>query len=81
MMTLIKLISARHLLLARGRSLLTLLGICIGVAAVVGITALNGAVLDAFNNMVDSISRGSDLQVSAGEPGLCLLYTSDAADE
>jgi putative ABC transport system permease protein len=67
---LLRLIAARHLWLAKGRTLLTLLGVCIGVAAVVGITALNGAVLDAFNSMVDTISRGSALQVSGGEAGL-----------
>jgi putative ABC transport system permease protein len=70
MLALVRLIAARHLLMALGRTTLTLGGICIGVSAVVGITALNGAVLDAFNNMVDSISRGADLQVSGGEPGI-----------
>jgi len=70
MVALLRLIAARHLRLALGRTLLTLLGVCIGVSAVVGITALNGAVLDAFNNMVESVSRGSDLQVSGGEAGL-----------
>ncbi|MEW5854320.1 MAG: ABC transporter permease [Myxococcota bacterium] len=70
MLTVLRLIAARHLALAKVRSLLTLLGISIGVSAVVGITALNGAVLDAFNNMVESISRGTDLQISAGEAGV-----------
>ena len=70
MIALLRLIAARHLALARGRTLLTLLGICIGVAAVVGITSLNASVLSAFNNMVESISRSSDLQVSSGEAGL-----------
>ncbi|MBI5493912.1 MAG: ABC transporter permease [Deltaproteobacteria bacterium] len=70
MLSLLRLVAARHLRDSRGRTLLTLLGICVGVSAVVGITALNGAVLDAFNTMVASISRGSDLQVSSGEVGV-----------
>jgi putative ABC transport system permease protein len=70
MLTLLRLVAARHLVLAKGRTLLTVGGVCIGVSAVVGITTLNGAVLDAFNNMVESISTGSDLQVAAGEAGL-----------
>jgi putative ABC transport system permease protein len=69
MFPVLRLVSLRHLVVAKARSLLTLLGISIGVSAVVGITALNRSVLDAFNNMVESISRGSDLQVSGGEAG------------
>jgi len=55
----------RHLL----RTLLTLAGIVLGVAVLLGMHLGNQAVLGAFNRTVDKIAGATQLQVSAGDPG------------
>ncbi|MBI2834155.1 MAG: FtsX-like permease family protein [Acidobacteria bacterium] len=55
----------RHLV----RSLLTTLGIVLGVAVFVGMHSANEAVLYAFHRTVDRIAGATHLQVSAGEAG------------
>lgn len=68
-MMLLRLISwpyvRKHLL----RSVLTTLGIVLGVAVFVGMHLANRSVLAAFNQTVGRIAGKTQLQVSAGEPG------------
>lgn len=52
-----------------GRSLLTVVGISIGVAVFVAMHAANDSVFGAFQQTVDRIAGATQLQVSAGEPG------------
>lgn len=69
-MILLRLISwpyaRKHLL----RCFLTILGIVLGVAVFVGMHTANQSVLAAFRQTIDRIAGSTQLQVSAGEPGL-----------
>src|SRR5260370_20585386 len=69
-MILLRLISwpyaRKHLL----RSLLTTAGIVLGVAVFVGMHTANQSVLAAFRQTIDRIAGSTQLQVSAGEPGV-----------
>jgi putative ABC transport system permease protein len=56
----------KHLL----RCSLTILGIVLGVAVFVGMHTANQSVLAAFRQTIDRIAGSTQLQVSAGEPGL-----------
>jgi putative ABC transport system permease protein len=56
----------KHLL----RCFLTILGIVLGVAVFVGMHTANQSVLAAFRETIDRIAGSTQLQVSAGEPGL-----------
>jgi putative ABC transport system permease protein len=56
----------KHLL----RCFLTILGIVLGVAVFVGMHTANQSVLAAFRQTIDRIAGSTQLQVSAGEPGL-----------
>src|SRR5215475_13503796 len=76
-MILLKLISwpyaRKHLL----RSLLTTVGIVLGVAVFVGMHTANQSVLAAFHRTIDRIAGSTQLQVSAGEPG----FAEDVLDK
>jgi putative ABC transport system permease protein len=56
----------KHLL----RCFLTILGIVLGVAVFVGMHTANQSVLAAFRQTIDRIAGSTQLQISAGEPGL-----------
>jgi putative ABC transport system permease protein len=55
----------KHLL----RTLLTLLGVVIGVAVLVGMQTANRSVVAAFSQTVDRIAGKTELQVTAGDAG------------
>ena len=55
----------KHLL----RTVLTMVGIVLGVAVFVGMHTANQSVLEAFHKTVDRIAGATELQISAGEPG------------
>ena len=55
----------KHLL----RTILTMVGIVLGVAVFVGMHTANQSVLEAFHKTVDRIAGATELQISAGEPG------------
>ena len=69
---LVRFVSLRHIVSSPVRSLLTLMGVALGVAMLVGMTASNTAVLDAFNEMVDRASGKADLEVSGDEAGAAI---------
>jgi putative ABC transport system permease protein len=56
----------KHLL----RCFLTIIGIVLGVAVFVGMHTANQSVLAAFRQTIDRIAGSTQLQVSAGEPGI-----------
>ena len=61
---LVRFVSLRHLVQAPLRTLLTLVGVALGVAMVVGTSASNAAVLRAFDELGERTSGKSDLEVS-----------------
>ncbi len=69
MLHLLRLLSVRHLLGAPLRSTLTVIGVAVGVATVVGVTALNRSVMSAFRSTVETIAGKADLSVSGTEAG------------
>jgi len=69
MLHLLKLISIRHLRGAPLRSILTAVGVAVGVATVVGVTAINSSVMSAFRSTVETIAGKADLSVTATEAG------------
>ncbi|MBI3084272.1 MAG: ABC transporter permease [candidate division NC10 bacterium] len=66
---LIRLVAWRTLLRDRMRSLITILGVALGVAVVLAIRLANDGVLESFRNSLDHVAGKSGLQVSAGEVG------------
>ncbi len=69
-MILLRLISWPHVRKHAVRSLLTLLGIVIGVAVFVSMHLANRSVFGAFQETVNRIAGATQLQVSAGELGM-----------
>ena len=69
MLSLLRLISARHLFDAKLRTVLTILGVAVGVATMVGVTAINKSVLSAFRSTIDTIAGKADLTVSGSLAG------------
>jgi putative ABC transport system permease protein len=49
------------------RTALTVMGVAVGVAVMVAITAVNRSVLEAFRSMVDTVSGKADLTVAQGK--------------
>src|SRR3954452_11012052 len=69
MLTLLRLVSLRHLSLSPLRTLLTVFGVAVGVATLIGIAAINRAVMGAFRSTIDTIAGKADLSISAGTAG------------
>jgi len=68
-MILLRLLSWQYARKHRVRTLLTVVGIALGVAVFVGMHAANQSILAAFGRTVDRIAGATELQVSAGETG------------
>lgn len=62
-------VACRELLTHRGRSLLTLIGIILGVALVVAVSLVNRSMTHAFGEMVSSLGGDAVLEVSGGAAG------------
>ena len=69
MWPLLRLVSIRHVLGSPLRSLLTLVGVSVGVATLVGITSINRSVMDAFRSTIDTVAGKADLTVAAETTG------------
>jgi putative ABC transport system permease protein len=68
-MALLRLLSWPYVRSHRVRTLLTLLGVVIGVAVLVGMRTANQSVVTAFTQTVDRIAGKTELQVTAGDAG------------
>jgi putative ABC transport system permease protein len=68
-MILLRLLSLPYLRKHPIRSLMTTLGIALGVAVLIGVHTANQSVLAAFYKTIDRIAGATQLQVSAGETG------------
>jgi putative ABC transport system permease protein len=66
---LIRLVAWRTVSQDRMRSLITVLGVALGVAVVLAIRLANEGVLQSFRNSLDHVAGKSRLQVTAGEVG------------
>lgn len=69
MWPLLRLVSLRHFAGSPLRSALTVFGVAVGVATLVGITAINRSVMDAFRSTIDTIAGKADLTVAAETSG------------
>lgn len=69
MWALLRLISIRHFIGSPLRTALTVVGVAVGVATLVGITAINRSVMDAFRSTIDTIAGKADLTVAADTSG------------
>lgn len=69
MWSLLRLVSLRHVFGSPLRSLLTLIGVAVGVATLVGIAAINRSVMDAFRSTIDTVAGKADLTVAAETSG------------
>jgi putative ABC transport system permease protein len=70
MLRLLRFISWRHLSRHRLRTVLTLLGIALGVAVIVAIAMVNRSLVSSFQSTIDQIAGKAVLQVSNGESGI-----------
>src|SRR6516164_3307789 len=66
---LLRLISWQYVRKHRLRSLLTTMGIVLGVAIFVGMHAAGASVLSALSSTIDHIAGKTQLQVTSGESG------------
>ena len=69
MWSLIRLVSLRHVFGSPLRALLTLVGVAVGVATLVGIAAINRSVMEAFRSTIDTVAGKADLTVAAETSG------------
>ena len=69
MLQLLRLVSLRHVFGSPLRSMLTLIGIAVGVATVVGIAAINRSVMEAFRSTIDKVAGKADLTVASESLG------------
>jgi ABC-type antimicrobial peptide transport system permease subunit len=70
MLRLLRTVSWRHLKLHRLRTLLTFLGIVLGVAVIVAIAIVNRSLTTSFQSTIDQIAGKAVLQVANGESGV-----------
>ncbi len=70
MLRLLETVSWRHLKLHRLRTLLTFLGIALGVAVIVAIAIVNRSLTTSFQSTIDQIAGKAVLQVANGESGI-----------
>lgn len=70
MWALLRLVSLRHLFDSPLRTLITVAGVAIGVATLVGITAINRSVMSAFRSTIDTVAGKADLTVAAEASGM-----------
>ena len=69
MKTLLHLITLRHLLNERSRTLLTILGVGLGVSVYLAIRLANQSILSSFHESIDSISGKATLQIQGESIG------------
>jgi putative ABC transport system permease protein len=70
MLRLLETVSWRHLKLHRLRTLLTILGIALGVGVIVAIAIVNRSLTTSFQSTIDQIAGKAVLQVANGESGI-----------
>lgn len=69
MLHLLRMVSVRHLVAAPLRSGLTVVGVAVGVATMIAVTAINRSVMEAFRSTIDTIAGKADLTISGTQSG------------
>ncbi|MBX7096170.1 MAG: ABC transporter permease [Myxococcaceae bacterium] len=69
MLALLRFVSLRHLWRSPLRSLLTVFGVAVGVATMVGIASINSSVMSAFRSTIDTVAGKADLTVAGSQAG------------
>jgi putative ABC transport system permease protein len=70
LLSLLRNISLKHVRLQKAQLLITVSGICLGVAAMVSIDIVNQSVLHSFEDSINHVTGRAALQITAGESGL-----------
>jgi hypothetical protein len=70
MLPLLKLISLRHLFDSPLRTALTVMGVAVGVATLVGISSINRSVTNAFRSTIDTVAGKADVSIAGTTAGL-----------
>jgi putative ABC transport system permease protein len=70
MLSLLRLLSLRHFFGSPLRTFITVAGVAIGVATLVGITSINKSVMNAFRSTIDTVAGKADLTVAAEASGM-----------
>jgi putative ABC transport system permease protein len=68
-LSLLRLISWRHLIDHPLRSVLTVIGVTVGVATMIGVSSINRTVMGAFRSTIDLIAGKTDLVVAGASTG------------
>ena len=69
MNSLLRWVSLRHLINERARSLLTVVGVALGVAVFVAVRLASHSALASFSDTVDAVAGRSNLQVAGSTEG------------
>lgn len=69
MVALLRMVSFRHWLESPLRTALTIVGIAVGVATLVGVSSINRSVMSAFRSTIDTVAGKADLSVTASANG------------
>lgn len=69
MLALLRFVSLRHLLDSPLRSGLTVMGVAVGVATLVGIASINRSVTNAFRSTIDTVAGKADVSVAGTVAG------------
>jgi putative ABC transport system permease protein len=69
LLNLFRFVGLRHLQLKPARTILTILGVSLGIMLFVGINVINQSTLSAFRENIDAVAGKAQLTVSAGDAG------------
>lgn len=80
LIALVRYVAVRHLWGAKLRSALTVFGVALGVAMLVGTSAANEAILHAFDELADRAAGKADLEIVADESGVDQALVDELTD-
>lgn len=69
MLALLRLVSLRHLIGSPLRTSLTVMGVAVGVATLVGISSINRSVTAAFRSTIDTVAGKADVSIAGTAAG------------
>lgn len=69
MLSLLRLVSLRHLFDGPLRTALTVMGVAVGVATLVGISSINRSVTNAFRSTIDTVAGKADVSIAGTVAG------------
>src|SRR3972149_1669017 len=81
MTPLLKLITLRHIMAEKTRTLLTLAGISLGVALFISVQLANESILHSFKGTIDAVAGKTTLQITGDDTGLDETILAMVRDE